>query len=71
MAGEIAAKFHVSITRACKLMGIHKSYFYYEWVKDDSEVEAAIRQKAEVSATHYGEAYTESFDPKVFFKSNK
>ena len=28
-------------------MGIHKSYFYYESTKDDSEIEAAIRQKAE------------------------
>lgn len=30
-------------------MGIHKSFFYYESTKDDSEVEAAIRQKAEVT----------------------
>ena len=30
-------------------MGIHKSFFYYESTKDDSEVEAAIRQKAEAT----------------------
>lgn len=30
-------------------MGIHKSFFYYESTKDDSEVEAAIRQKAEIA----------------------
>ena len=47
IVGEIAAEFHVSITRVCNLMGIHKSYFYYESTRDDSKVEAAIRQKAE------------------------
>jgi len=47
IAGEIAGEFQISITRACNLMGIHKSYFYYESTKDDSEIEAAIRQKAE------------------------
>lgn len=30
-------------------MGILKSYFYYESTKDDSKVEAAIRQKAEAT----------------------
>lgn len=30
-------------------MGIHKSFFYYESKKDDSEVEAVIRQKAEIT----------------------
>ena len=49
IAGEIAEEHDISITRACKLMGIHKSFFYYESTKDDSEVEAAIRQKAEVT----------------------
>ena len=46
---EIAEDHDISITRACRLMGIHKSYFYYESTKDDSEVEAAIRQKAEAA----------------------
>jgi hypothetical protein len=49
IAGEIAEEHDISITRACRLMGIHKSYFYYESTKDDSEVEAAIRQKAEAT----------------------
>ena len=31
-------------------MGIHKSYFYYESEKDDSEVEAVIRQKAGITS---------------------
>lgn len=30
-------------------MGIHKSFFYYESKKDDSEVEAVFRQKAEIT----------------------
>jgi len=30
-------------------MGIHKSFFYYESTRDDSEVEAVIRQKAEAA----------------------
>lgn len=37
----------ISITRACKLMDIHRSYFYYTEKKDDSEVEAAIHNAAE------------------------
>lgn len=49
IVGEIAEEYDISITRACRLMGIHKSYFYYESTKDDSEVEAAIRQKAEIT----------------------
>ncbi|MBP5395980.1 MAG: IS3 family transposase [Bacteroidales bacterium] len=34
----------VSITRACGLMEIHRSYFYYKSRRDDSEVEKAIRE---------------------------
>lgn len=37
----------ISITRACALMGIHKSYFYYEPAKDDQEVMDAILSVAE------------------------
>ena len=29
------------------MMDIHRSYFYYESVKDDTEVEEAIRKAAE------------------------
>ncbi|MBQ3776684.1 MAG: hypothetical protein II835_01065 [Fibrobacter sp.] len=49
IVGEIAEEHDISFTRACRLMGIHKSYFYYESTKDDSEVEAAIRQKTEAA----------------------
>ena len=47
MAGEISVDYEISITRACKLMEIHRSYFYYTEKKNDSEVEAAIRNAAE------------------------
>lgn len=40
------------------MTGIHKSYFYYESVKDDSEVEAVIRQKAEIT----GEGFWKIFN---------
>lgn len=38
-------------------MGIHKSFFYYESTKDDSEVEAAIRQKADVTNEGFWKIY--------------
>ena len=31
-------KYDISISRACKLMDIHRSYFYYTEKKDDSDV---------------------------------
>jgi transposase InsO family protein len=47
LADEIVKEYNVSISRACKLMDIHRSYFYYTEKKDDSEVEQAIREAAE------------------------
>ena len=47
MASEITGEYDISISRACKLLNIHRSYFYYEEKKDDSQVEDAIRQAAE------------------------
>lgn len=40
-------EYGVSISRVCKLMDIHRSYFYYTDKKDDTEVEEAIRAAAE------------------------
>lgn len=37
----------MSISRACRMMDIHRSYFYYQERRDDSEVERAIRAAAE------------------------
>lgn len=47
LADEIVKEYNVSISRACKLMDIRRSYFYYTEKKDDSEVEQAIREAAE------------------------
>lgn len=40
---------HVSITRACRVMQLHKSHYYYVSRKDESdqEVMEAIRQASE------------------------
>lgn len=47
LTDEIVKEYNVNISRACKLMDIHRSYFYYTEKKDDSEVEQAIREAAE------------------------
>ena len=49
---EIVEEHNVSISRACKLMVIHRSYYYYIESKDDTEVEQAIR-----SAGQFGEGF--------------
>lgn len=46
LAIGIAEEYEVSITRACGLVDIHRSYFYYKSKRDDSEVESAIREAA-------------------------
>ena len=43
LADEIVKEYNVSISRACKLMDIHRSYFYYT----EKKVEQAIRKAAE------------------------
>ena len=57
-AGEIVEEYKVSITRACCLMEIHKSYDYYESRKDDYEVEDAIRAKAAIAPSVSGRSST-------------
>ncbi len=46
IAVEIVKEYGLSIARACKLMEILRSYFYYQKKRDDSEVEEAIRSAA-------------------------
>lgn len=46
MATGIAEEYEVSITRACGLVDIHRSYLYYKSKRDDSKVESAIREAA-------------------------
>ena len=40
-------EYSISISRACRLMDIYRSYYYYRSKKDDAPVEAAIRASAE------------------------
>lgn len=56
MATEIVEEYEVSITRACRLMEIHRSYFYYVDKSDDTEVEDAIRE-----AGQFGEGFWKIF----------
>ena len=42
----------MSIARACKLMEIHRSYYYYQEKRDDTEGEEAIR-----TAAQYGDGF--------------
>lgn len=53
---EIVEEHKVSISRACKLKVIHRSYYYYTKCKDDSEVENAIR-----AAGQFGEGFWKIF----------
>ena len=56
MVCEIVEEYEVSITRACGLMELHRSYFYYKSRRDDSEVEEAIRE-----AAVYGDGFRKIF----------
>ena len=47
MAEEIQSEEHVSVARACKIIELDRSMYYYSSVKDDSEVEAKLRWYAE------------------------
>lgn len=47
MAEELVYEYDISISRACRLMNIYRSYFYYRSRKDDAPIEEAIRLAAE------------------------
>ena len=44
---EIQTEEQISIARACKVVDLDRSMYYYDSVKDDSEVEAKLRYYAE------------------------
>ena len=44
---EIVTDYDISITRACRLMSIHRSYFYYAKKKNDNEVIDSIIEASE------------------------
>ena len=56
MAIEISVEYRVSITQACSLMEINRSYYYQE-KRDDSEMKAAIRKAGE-----YGDGFWKIFN---------
>ena len=47
IAVEIVEEYELSIARACKLMEIHRSYYYYQERWDDTKEEEAIRTAAQ------------------------
>lgn len=49
MAEELVYEYDISISRACRIMNIYRSYFYYRSRKDDAPIEEAIRLTAEYS----------------------
>lgn len=56
IAVEIVEEYELGIARACKLMKIHRSYYYYQVKRDDTEVEEAIR-----TAAQYGDCFWNIF----------
>jgi putative transposase len=42
VAAEIVQQEQVSIARACRIVQLDRSLFYYQSVKNDSEVEARL-----------------------------
>lgn len=47
MVSEIKKKSDISTARACRIIGLERSGFYYQSIKDDSEVEERLRYYAE------------------------
>ena len=58
IAGEIAEGHDISITRACKLMGIHKSFFYYESTL--AKIKDVERKLREMKLNSAADAYAKS-----------
>ena len=48
---EVIEQEELSIGRACKIMNMSRSMFYYQSIKDDSEVEAKLQDLAEKKPT--------------------
>ena len=47
MAAYLKKNYPVSITRACKVIKLPKSMYYYNSIKDDSEVIAKLQELAD------------------------
>lgn len=57
MAEEIVTENEVSIVRACRVLEVHRSGYYYKRKRDDSEVIDAISKKAEHSKDGFWKIY--------------
>jgi putative transposase len=47
LANEIVGQYDTSITRACRVLSLHRSMFYYAEKRNDEEVISAIRTEME------------------------
>ena len=56
MVSYLLVAYKVSIARACSVVGLHKSMWYYQAKKDDSEVVAKLTE------------LTEKPDQRIFFE---
>jgi putative transposase len=46
------SEYGVPVSRACKMMRLSRSGYYYKSKKDDSEVIEALRERAEQKPAH-------------------
>ena len=57
MVSYLLAAYKVSIARACNVVGLHRSMWYYQAKKDDSEVVAKLTELAEDLPTRGFDVY--------------
>ena len=57
MVSYLLAAYKVSIARACSVVGLHRSMWYYQAKKDDSEVVAKLTELAEKLPTRGFDVY--------------
>jgi putative transposase len=57
LADEIAKQESIGVGRACRIINLNRSMYYYSSVKDDTEVEAKLKDLAERKSTRGFEHY--------------
>ena len=57
MVSYLLAAYKVSIARGCSVVGLHRSMWYYQAKKDDSEVVAKLTELAEDLPTRGFDVY--------------